>query len=87
MHVILFFINGPRIKAEDLMLMKKIQKYSNVIPIIPKGDSYTVEEIHEIKRNIIQQAAEQKIKWFDCFEVSFPLIIKTFDFFINDFSI
>lgn len=64
------------------MLMKKFQKYTNIIPVIPKGDSYTVEEINEMKMSIIQQAAEQQIKWFDCFEVilfiNYSLLIKIF---------
>lgn len=70
-HVVLFFIAGPRIKREDVLLMKKFQKYTNIIPVIPKGDSYTVEEINEMKKSIIEQAAKQQIRWFNCVEVHF----------------
>lgn len=49
--------------------MKKLQKYVNIIPILAKGDAYTVEEIKLIKTNLISEASAHKIKWFDCSEV------------------
>lgn len=52
--------------------MKKLQKYSNIIPILAKGDSYTSEEIKAIKLALINQAHDHKIEWFDCLEVSGP---------------
>ena len=49
--------------------MKKLQKYVNIIPILAKGDSYTVEEIKNIKLTLINQAHDHKLEWFDCLEV------------------
>ena len=55
--------------------MKKLQKYANIIPVIAKGDCYTFDEIKEIKLNIIKQAEENNLIWFDCIEVK---LIKSF---------
>ena len=32
--------------------MKKLAKYTNIIPILAKGDTYTPEEVIEIKNNL-----------------------------------
>ena len=52
----------------DLMFMKKFQKYANIIPVLAKGDSYTIEEIKEMKLNLIKEAHDYKIEWFDVAE-------------------
>ena len=70
-HICLYFLTGPRIKRDDIIYMKKLQKYVNIIPILAKGDSYTVEEIKSIKLTLINQAYDHKIEWFDCLEVNF----------------
>ena len=49
--------------------MKKLKKYCNIIPILAKGDSYTVKEIREMKLNLIKEAYDYKIDWFDFAEV------------------
>jgi len=61
----LYFLGGPRISIKDLMYMKKLQKYTNIIPIIARGDTYTIDEIREIKMNLIKDAHDYKINWFD----------------------
>ena len=71
-HVCLYFLTGPRIKRDDIIYMKKLQKYVNIIPILAKGDSFTVEEIKAIKLTLINQAFDHKIEWFDCLEVMLP---------------
>jgi hypothetical protein len=37
--------------------------------VLAKGDSYTVNEIREIKLNLIKEAFDYKIGWFDFAEV------------------
>ena len=32
--------------------MKKLARYTNIIPVLAKGDTYTPEEVREIKNNI-----------------------------------
>lgn len=49
--------------------MKRLKKYVNIIPILAKGDSYTVNEIKEMKLNLIKEAHDFKIEWFDFVEV------------------
>jgi septin family protein len=59
--------------------MKKLKKYCNIVPILAKGDSYTVKEIREMKLNLIKEAYDYKIDWFDFAEVKivrFILIIR-----------
>lgn len=68
-HVCLYFLSGPRINRTDIIYMKKLQKYVSIIPILAKGDSYTVEEVKLMKLNLINQAHDHKIEWFDCAEV------------------
>jgi len=57
--------------------MKKLQKYVNIIPILAKGDSYTVEEIKAVKLTLINQAHDHKLEWFDCLEVAEPRCFPT----------
>jgi len=46
--------------------MKKLSKYTNVLPILAKGDSYTYQEIIEIKNQILNESIKQKLSFFDC---------------------
>ncbi|KRX06260.1 P-loop containing nucleoside triphosphate hydrolase [Pseudocohnilembus persalinus] len=64
-HLCLYFLQGPRIKQTDIKMMKKLQKYVNIIPILAKGDSYNQEEIIEIKQNLIKEAQTKQIHWFN----------------------
>lgn len=45
--------------------MKKLQKYVNIIPILAKGDSFTPDEVREIKKTISNDAQKFNLKWFD----------------------
>ena len=35
-HLVLYFLNGPRTKLKDFEYMKEISLYANIIPIISK---------------------------------------------------
>jgi len=52
-----------------MQMMKNFQKYSSIIPILARGDSYTIEEIKEIKTQLIFKASNYKVRWFDFAEV------------------
>ena len=41
-HLVLFFFDGHHPKDQDFVSVKAIQEYTNVIPILAKGDSYTM---------------------------------------------
>jgi len=64
-HALLYFLAGPRIAHNDLIAMKKLKKYCNIIPILAKGDALTIQEIKEMKLNLIKEAHDYKIEWFD----------------------
>eukprot|EP01017_Pseudomicrothorax_dubius_P006486 TRINITY_DN11852_c0_g1_i3.p1 TRINITY_DN11852_c0_g1~~TRINITY_DN11852_c0_g1_i3.p1 ORF type:complete len:541 (+),score=82.85 TRINITY_DN11852_c0_g1_i3:34-1656(+) len=65
-HVCLYFLSGPRILGSDLWMMKKLQKFVPIIPILAKGDTYTVQEIKEIKATLLKDALSNDIEWFNC---------------------
>jgi septin family protein len=62
----LYFIEGPRIKDLDKRTLFELQKYVNIIPILARADSYSVEEILEAKLRIIEECYDAGIQFFDC---------------------
>eukprot|EP01017_Pseudomicrothorax_dubius_P048018 TRINITY_DN8678_c0_g1_i1.p1 TRINITY_DN8678_c0_g1~~TRINITY_DN8678_c0_g1_i1.p1 ORF type:complete len:429 (-),score=54.31 TRINITY_DN8678_c0_g1_i1:163-1449(-) len=65
-HVCLYFLTGPRIKQEDILMMRRLQSYVSIIPVLAKGDTYTPEEIRQIKLDLIADARDHHVDWFDC---------------------
>ncbi|CAD8085529.1 unnamed protein product [Paramecium sonneborni] len=63
-HVCFYFFSGPRILAEDLQALKKISEIVNVIPILAKGDSYTKNEIIQLKQQFNDLINEYRIDLF-----------------------
>ncbi|KAG0420142.1 Cell division control protein 3 [Dictyocoela roeselum] len=53
-HVCLYFFepSGIHIKPRDMELMKRISEWTNLIPIVARGDSYTIAEKKLIRENI-----------------------------------
>ncbi|ABN68458.2 septin [Scheffersomyces stipitis CBS 6054] len=51
-HAILYFIppNGTKLKQLDVLALKKLSEIANVIPIIAKSDSLTLEERSNFKK-------------------------------------
>lgn len=54
-HIALYFIEptGHGLREVDIELMKRISRYTNVLPIISKADTFTKEELHNFRRNIM----------------------------------
>ena len=50
-HCILYFIppNGQKLKQLDVQALKKLSEIANVVPIIAKSDSLTLDERSEFK--------------------------------------
>ncbi|CAD8184442.1 unnamed protein product [Paramecium pentaurelia] len=65
-HVCFYFFSGPRIQTEDLQALKKISGLVNVIPILAKGDSYTKNEIIQLKQQFNDMINEYHIDLFKC---------------------
>ena len=68
-HCCLYFLKGPRIHDEDCKIMAALQSYVNIIPVIAKGDCYTLEEIKQIKKDLLLKKEEHKIGWLECEEI------------------
>ena len=58
-HCALFFINpsGHSLRAIDIVVLKKLSEVVNVVPIIAKSDSLTMEE---------RFAFKQKVRFLTC---------------------
>lgn len=65
-HLCLYFLEGPRIKQNDLSALHSLQSLVNIIPILAKADAFTPMEIVQVKLEIIQQCAEASLELFDC---------------------
>ncbi|EDO17982.1 hypothetical protein Kpol_1054p29 [Vanderwaltozyma polyspora DSM 70294] len=55
-HIILYFIEptGHGLRELDVELMKRLSRYSNVLPIISKADSFGKEELAQFKKTIMK---------------------------------
>ncbi len=65
-HLCLYFHNGHHIKEVDLNFMKELTELVNVIPIIAKADTFTTEELIEVKTQLVDDAEDKQIAFFDC---------------------
>ncbi|ODV95498.1 hypothetical protein PACTADRAFT_50214, partial [Pachysolen tannophilus NRRL Y-2460] len=54
-HVLLYFITptGHGLRELDVLTMKKLSKYCNIIPVIGRADSFTSIELANFKKNIM----------------------------------
>ncbi|KAG0662825.1 hypothetical protein C6P44_002113 [Monosporozyma unispora] len=69
-HVALYFIepNGHGLTELDVELMKRVSRYTNVLPIISKADALTKEELNVFKKNILEDIQKYNVPIFK-FEV------------------
>ncbi|XP_053203481.1 septin-7-like isoform X2 [Panonychus citri] len=79
-HCCLYFML-PRVtlRAIDIEFMKNLQDKVNIIPIIAKADSLTVEECQQMKKNVMNQIAQHKIRIYefpDCDEEDDAKLLK-----------
>ena len=63
-HVCLYFIcpTGHSLKSLDLMIMKRLDKYVNIIPVIAKADTIAKNELAKFKQKIMQDIVANQIK-------------------------
>lgn len=54
-HACLYFITptGHGLRELDVEIMKQLARFVNVIPIVARADSFTVEELKDFKQNIM----------------------------------
>lgn len=59
----MFLFDGPRAKELDLMSCKAFQKYTNVIPLIGKADTFNISELKAAKDLIMQRGLEHNVNF------------------------
>lgn len=61
-HCILYFIppNGTKLKPLDVQALKKLSEIANVVPVIAKSDSMTLNERATFKRSLQHEFAEHQ---------------------------
>ena len=67
-HLLLFFFSGHHTNFGDFTMLKKLQTYVNIIPVIAKADSFKETELHEMKIDISSTAEDRRVNFFDCIE-------------------
>eukprot|EP00835_Amoeboradix_gromovi_P006234 NODE_697_length_5080_cov_0.072877.p2 type:complete len:278 gc:universal NODE_697_length_5080_cov_0.072877:4003-3170(-) len=62
-HCILYFIapTGHGLKEVDVLALKTLSNWCNVIPVIAKGDSFTPQELSIFKNSILESLKEFEI--------------------------
>lgn len=65
-HGCLFFINpnGHRLQPLEIYIMKKIDQFVNIIPVIGKADTMTSDELNHFKKRVIADMVREKIRYF-----------------------
>ncbi|KAJ3126738.1 cell division control protein [Nowakowskiella sp. JEL0407] len=80
-HCVLFFIapTGHALAPLDIIVMKKISENCNVIPIIAKSDSLTLEERIAFKRRIKEEIEFHGIKLYPYIDIDDDVILTDSD--------
>lgn len=65
-HCCLFFIqpSGHSLKPIDIVVLKKLSDVVNVVPVIAKADSLTLEERQAFKERIKEEFAFHNLKMY-----------------------
>ncbi len=92
-HLCLFFVKAPKIRLNEIIYMKKLQKYVNVIPVIVEKEmngGIEYEYVRSLKLNMKQELLNYDIEIFPFIDTDFALkqlkdglIAKTTPFFIS----
>lgn len=67
-HLCLYFIAPHRLKEIDIIFMKRMQKFVNIVPIIAKVDSMTTKERTVFRQSILERMTQEGIPSY-----SFPM--------------
>ena len=65
MFFFFFFISFRRLKQLDIEVMKKLHDRVNLIPVIAKADTMTVDELKQFKATVLQVINEQKLQIYE----------------------
>ena len=64
-HVCLYFIAAHRLKGVDVEFMKRLERCVNLIPVIAKADTMTVNERDAFRREILSQLRKSRVRIFE----------------------
>lgn len=66
-HACLFFVepSGHTLKPLDVVVMKKLHRKVNIVPVVAKADTQTEEEVQRFKAGLLQDIRTQGIEIFD----------------------
>lgn len=66
-HVLLYFIspNGDGMSDDDIFFITKIGPLVNLIPVIAKTDSFTIEELEQLKENVQKDILAENLPVFN----------------------
>ncbi len=64
-HVMLYFVLGQIIPTQDLIYIKKLSKFVNVIPVLIQSNDIIEYNFEHIKLNAKKQLRDNSIEWFD----------------------
>ena len=67
-HCCLYFINptGHSLRPIDVIVMKKLSEVVNVVPVIAKADSLTLEERESFKEKVSVTPEEKRLVYSRC---------------------
>ncbi|KAJ3036917.1 cell division control protein [Rhizophlyctis rosea] len=80
-HAILFFISptGHALTPLDITVMKRLSEYANIIPVIAKADSLTMEERTAFKRRIKEEIEFHGIKTYPYVDIDEDVVLSESD--------
>ncbi|KAH3672819.1 hypothetical protein WICMUC_004041 [Wickerhamomyces mucosus] len=66
-HLCLYFIEptGHGLRELDVECMKRLSKFVNILPIISKADSFTIDELTNFKKNILIDINKYNVPIFE----------------------
>lgn len=64
--VCLYMISPDGLQQSDIDFLKAVQIYLNIIPIVAKVDTLSIEKASDLKLDIIKDLRENGIKFFTC---------------------
>jgi len=67
-HLTLFMMDRTEISSEEASCIKRLSKYTNMIPIYTKGDCLNAEDIPARKLEILYNSSLHGVEWFNCKE-------------------
>lgn len=73
-HVCLYLVPMDSIQPAEVEGVKQLSKVCNLIPIISKADSYTVDELRQKKEDVFRMITDNDISvyQYSCFETGAP---------------